>query len=123
MTFTLDQLRKREKTRPVGYYEDVVSRGVIIGDSIELSETAYEELKAKYDPDHIGLSALIKNFATAIARWAARGFPVVSKDQFDQRLNVCRGCDQWTGLTCRKCGCTGLKHWLATERCPLGKWL
>lgn len=41
-----------------------------------------------------------------------------------KRLEVCSGCEQWTGATCRVCGCfTSLKVRLATEACPMGKWL
>lgn len=120
--FTLDQIRRQSASRPPGYYEDVISKGVISGMEVVLSETSIEELRAKYEPDHVGLAELIANFTKAIVKWMAAGLPVVSKPQFDQRLNTCGTCPEWTGLTCLKCGCTGLKHWLATERCPLGKW-
>lgn len=113
---------KAQLSKPDGYYEDVLSRGHIEGDYLILSDTAYEELKVKYDPEHVGLSAMIGNFAKAITTWARRGFPVVTLDQFHGRLNTCRGCAEWTGLTCKRCGCSGLKLWLATEKCPLNKW-
>ncbi len=39
------------------------------------------------------------------------------------RLVVCSMCDQWTGTTCKKCGCfTKLKVKIPEEKCPLGKW-
>ena len=39
------------------------------------------------------------------------------------RLNICKGCDQWDGTTCRQCGCfTALKVRLPKEACPMGKW-
>ena len=55
-------------------------------------------------------------------RWAEAGFAVVTREEFDGRRINCDACDQWTGVTCRACGCTRLKLWLATERCPLRKW-
>jgi len=40
-----------------------------------------------------------------------------------KRLEVCKGCEHWTGSKCRKCGCfTGLKVRLPEEACPIGKW-
>lgn len=40
-----------------------------------------------------------------------------------KRLEVCKGCEHWTGSKCRKCGCfTSLKVRLPSEACPIGKW-
>lgn len=40
-----------------------------------------------------------------------------------KRLEVCKGCEHWTGSKCRKCGCfTSLKVRLPNEACPIGKW-
>jgi hypothetical protein len=40
-----------------------------------------------------------------------------------KRLEVCKGCEHWTGSKCKKCGCfTGLKVRLPNEACPIGKW-
>lgn len=36
--------------RPAGYYEDVLSRGTVVGDQLELSPEAYADLVAKYQP-------------------------------------------------------------------------
>jgi hypothetical protein len=74
------------------------------------------------------ISELTKNFSGAIFRWARAGLPTVSEEQYRQRLSVCEGCEHWDeraafGLgRCKKCGCTGLKHWLETEHCPVSKW-
>lgn len=56
---------------------------------------------------------------------------MVSEEEKDRRLSICRQCDLWSeggniGLgECKHplCGCTRFKHGLATERCPAGKWL
>lgn len=66
---------------------------------------------------------LMRNFAGAVARWAEAGFAVTTRDQFYLRKVTCDSCSEWTGRTCRRCGCTRLKLWLATERCPAGRWL
>ena len=79
------------------------------------------------EPSAVEMAA---NFAVAMGRWVAAGLPVASKDQHDARMAVCRGCDYWDGGArlglgkCKSpgCGCSQLKHWLATERCPQKKW-
>lgn len=63
-------------------------------------------------------------FAAAMLRWTAKGFPVVSESAHFNRSVACSLCPSWDaiGQRCLKCGCGDLKHWLATERCPLGNW-
>ena len=76
------------------------------------------------------------SFATTFAVWIREGLPVVSREVYIQRRNICAGtltttrCDYWGGDTqlgfgrCRKCGCSGLKLFMATVQCPLTppKW-
>jgi len=76
------------------------------------------------------ISQMISNFTSAMANWAKGGFKIVSQEEFTRRLEICRKCDAWNeqargGLgKCNhvKCGCTKLKHWLETSKCPDGKW-
>jgi hypothetical protein len=82
------------------------------------------------DP-HIPISQLAVNFTTEMLRFAKGGFKIVSEAEFRRRLAVCRSktcgyrfdenANGGAGK-CTKCGCTKLKHWLATSRCPVGKW-
>ena len=71
---------------------------------------------------------LARNFGTSILAWAVSGFPIVDRTTFEQRLAICQACPFWkprarfTLGKCEKCGCTKLKHWLATERCPDKRW-
>lgn len=66
----------------------------------------------------------------AFGRWVAAGLPIVTKETRAARGAECAVCPFWDGQaraglgTCRHtaCGCTSLKWWLATERCPAGKW-
>lgn len=64
------------------------------------------------------------NVVKALATWAKAGFPVVSDAVLFDRSAHCSLCEFWDAAQgrCVKCGCFGLKHWLATERCPMGKW-
>lgn len=69
---------------------------------------------------------LAANFAGAVGRWSAAGFPVVSAEVCASRADACDGCELWDAKArlglgkCRApgCGCTSLKRWLASERCP-----
>jgi len=55
---------------------------------------------------------------------------VVEADEVERRRQICEVCEWWKaeaylgagGCAHADCGCTGLKAWLATERCPVGKW-
>lgn len=73
---------------------------------------------------------LAARFARAMVDWARDGCRVLAKEKYQARRDICEGCQYWRGegtLTgtgrCGKCGCAGLKLFLATERCPDGKWL
>ena len=73
-------------------------------------------------------------FAKALWEWAKGGMPVVTTEVLDARRLKCQGddstppCKQWRGdrgflqAACGKCGCTAVKQYLATEKCPLGRW-
>ena len=71
---------------------------------------------------------MIRNFGTSIAAWATSGFLIADKETFTRRLAICEACPFWNPRArfalgkCEKCGCTKLKHWLATERCPDKRW-
>lgn len=66
----------------------------------------------------------------AFARWAAAGLPVVDEAVRLARADACAACPRWDAKArgglghCQHpgCGCTRLKWWLATERCPAGWW-
>lgn len=64
-------------------------------------------------------------FLYEAAKWSLTGARVVTQGQYQQRLASCRGCGYWQGESafgfgrCGKCGCAGLKLWMATSKCPL----
>jgi len=71
------------------------------------------------------------NFAVDMGRWLKEGLPVVSEEQLQTRLDICRSCNWFRGLAggslmhamCGKCGCSSIKLALGgSMRCPLGKW-
>lgn len=55
-----------------------------------------------------------------------RGEPVlVSREEKDRRLAICQECEFFDAgqARCTRCGCfTGIKDWLASQSCPIGKW-
>jgi hypothetical protein len=67
---------------------------------------------------------LSTNFTKAMLGWAKAGFPTVKRKTYEQRHAICNTCEHWSpdGLLgtgrCRKCGCSGVKLWLATSTCP-----
>ena len=77
-----------------------------------------------------GFFGLAKNLATSLLAWQRSGRPVVSSQQWDERIRICRGCEYWQELgttnvaRCKKCGCSSGKLLLATSKCPLNppKW-
>jgi hypothetical protein len=82
---------------------------------------------APYEPT---LSELATNFAGAMKRWAASGFEVATEEDYRKRSAICEACEFWDGkargglgkCNVRGCGCTKLKRYLGSEKCPLGKW-
>lgn len=77
---------------------------------------------------------LAAGFVGALREWFGAGLPVVSQAEYQARASTCEACLDAEGKPvwevtayggigkCRACGCTSLKRWLATSRCPLKKW-
>ena len=61
------------------------------------------------------------HFAKAMTKWIRAGVPVVSKEEYIERRQVCAKCHD--GRACPVCGCQlWAKVALETEKCPKGKW-
>ncbi|MEM1057912.1 MAG: hypothetical protein AAGK14_01580 [Verrucomicrobiota bacterium] len=62
--------------------------------------------------------------AHALRKWRRSGAPLVARDVYRRRLDVCQACAHYRaegnlGLgECAVCGCTRAKLWLATAACP-----
>jgi hypothetical protein len=81
------------------------------------------------DQLNLSLAQKAKNLARAggrVVKAVVKGRRVVvSDEERDSRLEICQGCEFFSGMTCLKCGCIALfKSRLATEHCPLvpPKW-
>lgn len=122
MTIPLSHIHERAKTRPPGYIEDVLASGVVNGDQITIDDEAFARLVAKYNPP--SPLSMAGGLVKSLVAWASAGFPTVDESTLQERSAQCAICPRWDARAgrCLECGCAGLKHWLATERCPLGRW-
>ncbi len=133
----LSQIASKARTRPEGYVEYVLSLGKIVGDFLELEDHVFNEIRKKYreeTPKDPKPEEMVRNFSLAMGKWIKAGFKVVDQEKHNARAAICQGneltpkCDFWEpgarlGMgKCKKCGCTKMKLWLATEKCPVDKW-
>lgn len=73
---------------------------------------------------------MAQNFVGAMAKWASSGFALVPREVYEARTAICLACEFWDGAArlglgkCKApgCGCTGMKRFLVTEKCPKDKW-
>ena len=80
--------------------------------------------------EHLTYKDMANNLTTALVEWQKAGRPVVTAEQWNKRLTICRGCEFWSEIMktkiakCKKCGCSSGKLLLSTSRCPLNppKW-
>jgi hypothetical protein len=77
-----------------------------------------------------GVWQMMKTAAIAGKNFVKSGMKFVTEEQFEAREAICKGCEYWNpkgyGNTgqCLKCGCaTKAKLRLASESCPLQKWV
>ena len=81
-------------------------------------------------PDKPGFVDLAKNLTKSLIEWQRAGRPVVTSEQWNKRLSICRDCRFWSEIKttnvarCTKCGCSSGKLLLSTSKCPLNppKW-
>jgi len=113
-----------------------------------MSSNALDRLKARVRelkaerrasrPAPVRIEPTVADMATnaGYAAWRAtqallRGDALlVGADIYAARSDACNACEYWDASArlglgkCKhkKCGCTKFKRWMATEKCPLGKW-
>lgn len=74
------------------------------------------------------LAERARSFAIAASEWVASGFKHVTHEQFEERKSICNKCPYWKGDSafgyggCGKCGCSALKLYLPSQKCPDGRW-
>lgn len=119
----VEALRYEATRRAAGYEEAVRKVATDIGNgTLLIPVESYAALKGMYRKP--GLLVAAVNAVGALTTWAAAGFPVVDESTLFARSAHCALCPRWDARAgrCLECGCYSLKHWLATEQCPLGHW-
>ena len=62
-------------------------------------------------------------FAEAMVRAQAAGWPLLDGKAYTDRLVICRACDRYRYFQCQECRCVvWFKAKLATEDCPKKRW-
>lgn len=130
--------------RPEGYYDEVIARGTIVEDFLEIDPKSYSELLAKYRPNKPEiinkpccghqksgsfppLMKQAKNVMEAAGRVATafiQGKDVrAPQSEVEKRVEICKECEFNKNGRCLKCGCYWkAKMRLITEHCPIKKW-
>ena len=129
--FNIIQLKASADRRPTGYVDFIFAHGKFEGDMVVLDQAALMALREKFppppprpQPPTPTLAELAENFAGAMSGWAQAGFKVVERAEYERRHTACLSCEFWQpdarlGLgKCKKCGCSRVKLWLFTSRCP-----
>ena len=134
MRLSIDKIHATAKDRPGGYAEDVISRGVIDGDYLEITPEALAELRAIYrpkeEPPLPSLPTRIANLTGQVLQEAldvAQGVDPVTPEEAEKRIEICRSnvCGKWRASdeTCSACGCymKSKTPWRSAV-CPVGLW-
>ena len=120
--------------RPPGFCTEIRTLGKFESGMFEVAHAHCFAVHRKHAraarPSEPTISEMLLNFSGAIGSWVGAGLPVVSREQWAARMAVCDTCQHWDSAArlglgrcgAPGCGCTRFKHWLATEKCPLGKW-
>lgn len=143
MRITVGLIRSKLKGWPEEDIEKLIADNRKSEDEIELDDQTAAKLLTQVPvevvptaprPEPLTLRFKIANFAKATATWALAGFPLVSHEELTRRGTICQGdeaqgikpCEFWLSQRaipqCAICGCGDMKHELATETCPKGKW-
>jgi hypothetical protein len=85
------------------------------------------QLEGKPPQEYPSIVTQAGNLAKAVGRFVASGLKRVDEETYQERLAICRTCDQYDAAQkrCRLCGCkTTAKLRMASESCPLlePKW-
>lgn len=75
-------------------------------------------------PEQPGIIDIGISFLKSTAKHIMNGGKSVSKEVYEERLNICNGCEHRKGNRCDICSCNlGLKCARPLEECPIKKWL
>jgi hypothetical protein len=65
----------------------------------------------------------VVDFSTAVAKFTANGFEVVSREEYNRRMGICVECGMKLGFICPECNCVMfVKAVAALSSCRKNKW-
>jgi hypothetical protein len=129
MKIRIAKIHEAAPSRPPGYVEVVLSRGVVDGEWLEIDVNALAELRDRFRPKTTPpVSVLAANLArAAVGEVKARvaGLPKLTAEEIERRMATCRRCENFIHgqSRCALCGCfAALKSRMRSQHCPVGKW-
>ncbi len=121
VAISLADFRRSADSRHAAFVGDALSVGKAEGDQLVFEDTVYANLLHRHPPK-LGseAAALLQSGGS----WIAAGLLVVDGGTHQARSGQCAVCPSWDArrARCLECGCFGLKLWLTSSRCTLGKW-
>jgi hypothetical protein len=129
MKIRIAKIHEAAPSRPPGYVEVVLSRGVVDGEWLEIGDAAMADLRNQFRPK---TPPAVKVMAANLARAAVgevkarvAGLPKLTAEEIERRMATCRRCENFIRgqNRCALCGCfAALKSRLRSQHCPVGKW-
>jgi hypothetical protein len=126
ITIPLSKLQSVAPRKPPGYFDACIAAGTVVGENLELTESAFAALRAQFSPPP--LTSQIKSAAGAVVAEcgaAMTGVPQIDANTKAARLTTCEGCEFFIAADrrCQKCGCwMEVKAGFRAATCPEGKW-
>ena len=126
ISIPLSKLLSAATLKAPGYYDACIAAGTVVGDNLELTESAFAALRTQFSPPP--LSQQIQSVAAALVAEcgaAIAGEPPVNAGTKSARLAACEACEFFIAADrrCQKCGCwMEVKVGFRTATCPEGKW-
>jgi hypothetical protein len=128
MRLRIAKIHEAAASRPPDYVQTVLSRGVVDGEWLEISDEALAELRQQFRPTPPSVPEMVANLARATAdevKARFSGVPTISEETIAERMGTCRACEHFIHdqNRCALCGCfAALKARLRSQHCPAGKW-
>ena len=136
MRLRIAKISEQAKDRPAGYFEDVISRGFLDGEWLEISSDAMASLRETYrppkpEPPLPSLPVMAVNVARAVGAEAVATFagsPAIPKEEAGARFVICQSCTDWFRPSDERCAHPACGCYLRTktafraQHCPIGKW-
>ena len=128
MRLRIAKIHEAAMSRPPNYVQSVLSRGVVDGEWLEISDEALADLRQQFRPTPPPVPELAVNLARAAADEAKAIFSgalAVPQESIASRMETCRACEHFIRdqNRCALCGCFAeLKARMRSQHCPVGKW-